>query len=576
MLRSLAWLFLLATLVSCSSRGAGAIMQAARALELGRDQEAYRLLVEWALPSLPAGEKNEGARAQEGKALTLFARACLRTMRTTKGVEAAARAVELSPQDPEAHLVKALLDQRRFRNVAAVAGAGEAVRMNPKEPRYHLALGELHLGGGMVGTPNFALAEAELRESIRLQPDNPRARLALGKTLVLAGKTDEGEAVLDSLLVKERPSADAHLYRGLARKRRRDFAGAAEDFKRATVLDPTNSTAWFNASVVFEREGKADEASAARRKFEEIQAVENAIHQMEVAYHSNSENLDAGLELANLLLRGGRTREGLVLLETLADDHSSDPNPWMLLSEASLAAGFPARAKDSAQHALDQAPEHPRALVALSNAEAALELTDEALAHARRAVEAAPKSAPARIALGNRLLESDDAAGALREFQAVRQLQPENAEILGKIGIALTRAASWQEADRALSAALSRQSNSSWLVHRGMARAQLGSMAWATDDFRAALDANPGEIRAYEELVRALESMNRKSEADSVARRGREMAKVEGEVGKLRAALAEEPGNEKRARHLAGLLEKSGRPEEAARALAQPNPGIDL
>ncbi|HET9887786.1 MAG TPA: hypothetical protein VFR10_09745, partial [bacterium] len=114
-------------------------MQAARALELRRDQEAYQLLAPTILPALADTSAARSSPPHEARGLVIFAHACLRTMRTTKGIQATTRAIALDPKDPEARWVRAYLDQRRFRNVAAIASAKEAVQLAPGEPRYQLA-----------------------------------------------------------------------------------------------------------------------------------------------------------------------------------------------------------------------------------------------------------------------------------------------------------------------------------------------------------------------------------------------------------------------------------------------------
>jgi tetratricopeptide (TPR) repeat protein len=371
-------------------------------------------------------------------------------------------------------------------------------------------------------------------------------------------------------------TAEAHTLRGLARMRRRDFAGAGEDFERATVLDPSHSAAWFNAALALERQGKSAEAAAARSTFEKAQELENALHQMEVAYHSNSENLDAGIELAGLLRRAGRTREATVLLETLTMDRPDDPRASIFLSEIAAEEGLLERAQDAARRAVEIAPNHPRALVALSNA-LAEDNPSEALASARRAVEVAPRAAPAHVALGNRLLEGGDAPGALREFQLAREILPEDVSLLGRVGVAMARAEAWEDAEPLLSMALSRQGpNAEWLLHRGLAHEGMKSPTRAAEDFRLAIDADPANARAYPVLARALRAMNQDAEADSIEQRGAKIAQLEEDVREVRASLAKEPANEKKARHLARLLEEEGRSDEAARVLASAlDPGFE-
>ncbi len=553
-------------------------MQAARALELGRNQDAFRLLDGPAAAALadPAADSTFAAavppsrRTREAKTLSLYAKACLRTMRTARGVRAAARAVALEPRDPDAWIVKAHLDQRRFRNVAAVAAATEAVRLAPEDARVRAALGGFLLGGGMVGTPDFVRAEEELAAARKLDPEDRPAQFLHAKTLVLAGNA-AGEAILDSLLAGGAAApAEAHFLRGLARSRRGDNAGAADDFRRAGALEPWRAGAWFNWAKLLAREGRTADAEEAQRHFLLAQEIEDETRPVEIAFHASEENLAPGMELSGLFLRAGRAREAETILETLTMDHPETPLPAFLYSEAVLATGDAERAAEVATGALAVAPDHPRALVALSNAEARLGRADDALAHARRAVEGAPRMAAAHAALGRRMLEAGDAVGALRELQAARQLAPEDASILGAVGVALTKAEAWEDAEQALGAAITRgEPSAEWFLHRGITRAAMGRPAWAAKDFRYALALDPGESRAAAELARVLREMNRGAEADSAERAFAAISKKSQEAHTLRERWAKDPGNVDRALHLARVLETSGREIEAGRVLSQ-------
>ncbi|HET9886804.1 MAG TPA: tetratricopeptide repeat protein, partial [bacterium] len=225
-------------------------------------------------------------------------------------------------------------------------------------------------------------------------------------------------------------------------------------------------------------------------------------------------------------------------------------------------------AQKSAQRALEIAPENPRALVALSNALASSD-EQKAVSLARRAVEVAPRAAPAHVALARRLLDSGDAAGALREFQLARQLVPEDESLLGSAGVAMVHAQAWEDGEPLLSAAIAREGpHSEWLLYRGLAREGMNNTEKAVEDLRSATEMDPAEMRAYEELARILRGLNRNAAADSVQQQGAKIAKIEEEIHKLKQLLWDDPYNDKPAKHLAKLLREEGRPEEAARVLA--------
>ncbi len=491
-------------------------------------------------------------------------------MRTARGVKSASRSVALEPNDPQAWIVKGHLDQRRFRNVAAIAAATEAVRLAPKDPAARLALGEFLLGGGMVGSPDFVRAEEELREARRLVPQSRPAQFLLAKTLVLAGN-DEGEAMLDSLLTEGPAPAEARFLRGLSRARHRDLAGADEDFRRAAALEPWRAATWFNWSKLLERLDRKPEADASRQRFEIAQQIEEGTKALEVPFHSSEDNVAPGIQLGDLMLRSGRANEAAVILESLAEDHPELPMPSILHAEALLAVGDVEGAAKAGGACGRGCAESS------AGARRRFERGGSPRKYARkrsrtRAVRWRRRRLPRMRMLrsGRRLLESGDAVAALRELQVARQIASEDVTLLGDIGVALTKAQAWEDAEQALGAALAQGgANPEWLFQRGVARAAMSRHARAVEDFRRVLELKPGDSAAAAELAKALRAVNRGGEADSAEKAIAASAKSEEELRTLRERLAKDPKNVDRAIHLAKSLDEVGRSEEAERMRAR-------
>ena len=101
------------------------------------------------------------------------------------GVRAAQEAVRLSPHSASAHrrLAEALDDSpqpywpwdRRRLHLAAIEAASRAVQLDPAEPDAHNTLGYVHLTN-----KSPLLADASFREALRLNPSNARALNGLG------------------------------------------------------------------------------------------------------------------------------------------------------------------------------------------------------------------------------------------------------------------------------------------------------------------------------------------------------------------------------------------------------------
>jgi predicted Zn-dependent protease len=536
---------------ACGPRDPGDRVRAA--LAEGRRQDAY---------ALARAHADTEAGARDAETWRLVARAALLTLRTSAGLAAADRALELEPESAEGHWLHALLDQRRRRNVAAVESAREACRIAPEEGRYAVALGELLLGGGMVGTADYPGAETAFREAVRLDPGNARARYGLGKTLVLAGRHEEGARELDASLVAAPFRGDAHYHRGLARLRARDFEGAAADFRSASVLPPQPAHAFFNLARALQVLGEEAEAEELRVRYQVLRPIQMDIETIETNYHSHPDNLKVVYDLASLLLSARRYDDAKTMLESLCRDEPDLPRAHQLLAEAALADDDAVRSTFAAERLLELSPSPPVERLA---AQAARLAGDDAAArkHARAAYDGDP-GPESCLLLAGVLLEAGQAAEAARVLEPARRAAPQDPRVAGELGRALLGAGRPADAEPLLGAALSaRPRNGDWLTARGAARAAQGQTGWAEDDYRAAVAVAPRNAAAYDSLASLLRKAGKKDEADELAARGRETERREESLRSARRGFHANPADADAALRLADVLRELGRDAEA-------------
>jgi tetratricopeptide (TPR) repeat protein len=522
------------------------------ALAEGRGQDAYAAALEWT--------RGEGADVAE--AWILFAETCVATMRTKPGLSAADRAVELAPGDARAHRVKAVLDQRRKRNIAAVASLEEAVRLEPENAGHRALLGLVILGGGMVGTPDYAAAEGAFREALDLDPANAPARYGLGKTLVLSGRADEGAKELGAYLERHPYHGDAAYYRGLARLRARDFDGAEADLRRASAMPPRPAHAFFNLAKVLQASGSSEEAEAMRQRFQLLRPLQMDVETLATNYHSHSDNLKAALELTAVLSRLQRFDEAKSILESICVDNPNLPRPHMMLADASLADHDVKRARPAAERALEIAPSAAAYRLAARAASLAGD-TEAGLAHARAAAAEDP-GAESSLVLGNLLLDTGAFEEAAAVFENALRTAGQEPRLAGGLGRAMAGAGRGQEAENLLTAALrSRPRNGEWLTARGRAREAQGKKAWAEEDYRTALAVAPHHAGAYDALAQLLHRAGRGTEAKEVEASGREVAARDRSLREARARFHRTPRDASAARAYADELRAVGRETEA-------------
>ncbi|HMB69819.1 MAG TPA: tetratricopeptide repeat protein, partial [bacterium] len=490
------------------------------------------------------------------------ARVALCTLRTSAGVEATDRALELGA-GPSARLVRAYLDQARFRNVAAAAAADSARALAPHDLSAVRAAGELRLGGGMVGTADLAGAEEAFRAALALDSTDVRSRFGLAWVLVHDGRHEEGTAWLDGVL-RDRPRwAEACYLRGLARMRGRDLEAAAADFARAVELDPVHAGAWFNRGRVLERTGARSGAEQARQRATHARDLQKRVNGAAVAWHSGGDP-SAGLALVSALREAGRLESALVLAMSIEQDHPGHPVAALELAETALLVPDAEVARGAAERARAAAPDSPRA--ALLAARAAEAAGDAAAArdHARDLSRLAPDEPEALALLTGLLLDDDRPEEALSRLDAALSAPPD-LRLAARRARALVALERFDEAEPLLDRLLAAQARAEWLELRAAARAGRGRLAPARDDLRLAVELAPHRAAAWSALAGLHEREGDAAEAERCREKARRLEEGERAVVERRRAWRMAPGDPEVAGALAAALEAAGEPMRAAR-----------
>ena len=105
---------------------------------------------------------------------------------TAEALAASARALELEPYIPEAHVARACLLSMQGRNTEAAQGFEEAIRLNPAAHLTYYLYGRHCFGAG-----EMEKAVEMYRAAIRLEPDDFQTQAMLEGPLQSLGRTDE-------------------------------------------------------------------------------------------------------------------------------------------------------------------------------------------------------------------------------------------------------------------------------------------------------------------------------------------------------------------------------------------------
>ena len=163
------------------------------------------------------------------------------TGRISEALVANQKAVEIAPEDAEAHsnLGNTLKALGRFKE--AEASHRQAIALKP-----HYAEVHSNLGVTLKALGRFKEAEASYRQAIALKPDFAEAHSNLGVALKELGRLEEAEASYRQALALKTDYAEAHSNLGVTLKDLGRLEEARESFMQALNIKPNFSEAMMN------------------------------------------------------------------------------------------------------------------------------------------------------------------------------------------------------------------------------------------------------------------------------------------------------------------------------------------
>ncbi|MBW6396464.1 tetratricopeptide repeat protein [Roseomonas sp. HJA6] len=312
------------------------------------------------------------------------------------------RLIDAQPQQAASWtgMLDALSQLRRHEQGRAVAA--EALALHPTDA----ALAVRH-ANFLLALDQGAAAEREARRAIALDPSSEGGYLALMDVLRRQERRRDALAVARAGLeaLPEAVSIAQRLARMLAE--REDYAGAAEIYERliAMMAHPPQAV-WVGLAEVLQAAGRPEEAEAAvRRGLEadpaaqdlrgmlgqmllsrgEAEAVRSALAQ---AIDEDAESSAVNFAMAEALLRQGRKREALALLEATAAAAPDHVPTLVRLGQLMLEAGRVPEAGELFTRLTEADPGLAIAWVGLSDAERLRKRIKPALAAYRAAMAA--------------------------------------------------------------------------------------------------------------------------------------------------------------------------------------------
>ncbi|MFL2771141.1 MAG: tetratricopeptide repeat protein [Rhodospirillaceae bacterium] len=183
------------------------------------------------------------------------------TGRKTEAADVNQKAVELSPDDAEAHSNLGVTLQELGKLDEAEASLRQAIALTPDYAEAHSNLGVTLQELGKLDE-----AEASYRQAIALTPDYAEAHSNLGIMLKELGKLDEAEASLRQAIALTPDYAEAHNNLGVTLQELGRLDEAEASYRQAIALTPDYAQAHFNLGITIQELGRLDEAEASLRQ----------------------------------------------------------------------------------------------------------------------------------------------------------------------------------------------------------------------------------------------------------------------------------------------------------------------
>jgi predicted Zn-dependent protease len=281
--------------------------------------------------------------------------------------------------------------EERLRSLGYTAGSGGSGPLDdPRlpDPRTRVELYDRLQAATVAQGPALARAFDEVQRITNLDPDNPFAFGTLASmayrhgSLTLAARAFARALELDP----DRPGVRQN-YGKLLRELER-YADSERELRLAVVQSDEDAPTRINLA----------ETLVAERKHAEASTIVDAVLAKEPA---RPEAL--GVK-GRLLAAEGRVKDALPYFEKATA--TSDPEPFIELARASIAAGELSRARDAATEALRRSPGHPWAMAVLGEALVRDGQRDAGLDQLNRALGAGPR----RPIVWHSLAEGFDAA----------------------------------------------------------------------------------------------------------------------------------------------------------------------
>lgn len=417
--------------------------------------------------------------------------------RVSEAIAAAQEAIEESPRSADAWGRFGMVSHAHDLFDEAAAAYRQAATLAPEEMRWHYYLGDVLF---TVGT-EMEEAERHLRRAAELEPGYGGAHLRLGKALFALGRPEAG-AEFEKALELDGQLLPAKVGLGQVRLAEGRAAEAAALLEEVLDEQPRNGRALATLAQAYTRLGRRDEARDVAEQSQDAadyNLFPDPLMSEVVALGVSSNVLWAR---AKAYLEAGDYRQAILGLTRVVALLPENPGVHHQLAFAYRETGDRERALRHLERAVELEPERADARVQLAGLLIEGGAAEAAVEHLRRVYEAAPDDPEAGWLLASALVRGGDTAAAVAVFRdtaarASRTGSPVPAQAHDDWGNALAQQGRFEDAAEHFRAALEADpDNAQSLFHLGLAMEGLGRRLEAVGYYERAMAISPNDLIA--------------------------------------------------------------------------------
>ena len=316
----------------------------------------------------------------------------------------------------------------------------EAVRLDPTLAEAHAQLCRAELARQDAGR-----AVEHARKLKELKPDDPEGYVLLSACHEAAGDWDMAQREMEAATALATATANTFSAAGSLYWRRQDLDRAEVAFRKGLELDPERvrtqvalagvlrlkgNLAAARHEIDAARDAKPDHAGAAVELAEWHAAkgqAKEAIATYKRLAKDQPELYEARARLAWLLVRTGRTNDGVAVARALVKEKRGHVLGHFVLAETYHAKGFHDQAIEHCEQALATDRAHVETRVLLARCYLAKEQYEDAARELERVLRTSPKHSTAQMLLARSYLSLDQLDKAKEWYEKVAEENPESA-----------------------------------------------------------------------------------------------------------------------------------------------------